>query len=287
MLASLLAVGLDSQRSIIFQQSQVPAHSELMWILSCSASVGYLSRMTQWKSKMNLSDDASIFENKEKDSNKALQLGLFSYPVLQAADVLLYQTTHVPVGEDQAQHLEFVRNCAIGFNHLYGKGIFAEPQTMLAPAKRVMSLTQPEKKMSKSDVNPKSRIGITDTEDEIRKKIKSAVTDSIDGISYDPKTRPGVSNLLEMILHLSSGDGRPHTLTELELEVKDLSKKAFKDLVADRINNALAPVRDRYRDVLERDNGKYLEEVAADGAAKANTIANTTMSKVKAAMGLN
>merc|ERR1711939_99457 len=193
-LAVLLAVGLNPDKSTIFFQSQVPAHSELMWILSCTASVGYLSRMTQWKSKMALQDNAKPFDT-------PLKLGLFSYPVLQAADILVHRATHVPVGHDQAQHLEFARQIANGFNEAVGKSVLLAPQTLISPAKRVMSLTDPVKKMSKSDPNPKSRILLTDSNEVIRSKIKSAMTDSFDGISYEPERRPGVSNLLDIYYH--------------------------------------------------------------------------------------
>lgn len=198
MLAALLAIGLDPQRSVIFYQSAVQAHSELMWILSCTASMGYLSRMTQWKSKLSLSENASVTDEKAKS---ALKLGLFSYPVLQAADILVHRATHVPVGEDQRQHLEFARECATNFNHSFGNGskLLVPPETILSPAKRVMSLQSPSSKMSKSDPNPASRILLTDSPSQIRKKILSALTDSTNAVTYDPISRPGVSNLLSLL----------------------------------------------------------------------------------------
>ena len=195
-LAMLLAAGLDPKRSIIFHQSAVPAHTELMWILSCQASTGYLSRMTQWKDKTA----------NERENTERLKLGLFSYPVLQAADVLVHGATHVPVGHDQAQHLEFAREVATGFNHAFGQEILVPPETLISPAKRIMSLTEPTTKMSKSHSNPESRILLTDSDSEIQSKIKSAVTDSDYSISYDPEKRPGISNLIDILYHCSPED---------------------------------------------------------------------------------
>jgi len=271
-LAVLLAVGLNPDKSTIFFQSQVPAHSELMWILSCTASVGYLSRMTQWKSKMALQDNAKPFDT-------PLQLGLFSYPVLQAADILVHRATHVPVGEDQAQHLEFARNCAAGFNSVYGR-IFVEPETVLSPAKRIMSLTNPTKKMSKSDTNEKSRIVITDDSTIIKKKINKAVTDSEDVITFDPQNRPGLSNLLQV---LSYAEGRGNPPESLARDLQDSSKKAIKERLADAVDAMLSPVRERYKEIIQ--NEKYLEDVALQGAEKASANAAQTMNLVHQAIG--
>ncbi|KAI9661668.1 MAG: Tryptophan--tRNA ligase, mitochondrial [Bathelium mastoideum] len=226
MLAALLAVGLDPQRSIIFYQSTVPAHTDLMWILSSAASMGYLSRMTQWKSKLDLPDNASPFDPTVKAK---LKLGLFSYPVLQAADILVHRATHVPVGHDQSQHLEFARECANGFNHNYGRVLVA-PDTLLSPAKRVMSLTEPHLKMSKSHANPKSRILITDGCEEIEKKIKGALTDSVSGISYDLVERPGVSNLLDIMFHLQD-DNKQASLEELVKDCVELTPSSDSGLL--------------------------------------------------------
>lgn len=282
-LATLLAVGLDPERSILFNQSDVPAHSELMWILSCNASVGYLSRMTQWKTKLSLPENASPLDPTTKSP---LKLGLFSYPVLQAADVLVHRATHVPVGEDQAQHLEFARECATSFNHhmANGKDVLLSPQTIVSPAKRIMSLTKPENKMSKSDTNPKSRILITDTRDDIFRKIKAAVTDSIHGISYDPTTRPGVSNLVSLMFHLcQDGFDSP---TQLADDCKDMSMRTFKERVAETVNQALRDIRDRYHDVLQRGQGAYLTDVAVNGAQRARGNADQTMKQIRDAIGL-
>ncbi|KAF2999307.1 Tryptophan--tRNA ligase, mitochondrial [Curvularia kusanoi] len=291
MLASLLAVGLDPSRSILFTQSSVKQHAELMWILSCGASMGYLGRMTQWKSKMNLPDNASPLtgttttSSSSKDAQNQLKLGLFSYPVLQAADILLYNTTHVPVGEDQAQHLEFTRELAIGFNHLYAGGspLLTVPQTLLSPAKRVMSLVEPGKKMSKSDPRPKSRILITDSREAIHAKLKSALTDSIEGVSYDRQGRPGVSNLVDLMYHFDEqGADGPE---ELAKDLRDLSMRALKERTAETVDRAIAPVRERYEQLMSGDQ-KELVAHAEEGARKAEDIAEATMQRIRNAMGM-
>ncbi|QRD00543.1 tryptophan--tRNA (Trp) ligase, partial [Parastagonospora nodorum SN15] len=286
MLASLLAVGLDPKRCIIFTQSSVKQHAELMWILSCGASMGYLSRMTQWKSKLSLPANASPLEpSNNKDAPK---LGLFSYPVLQAADILLYNTTHVPVGEDQAQHLELTRELAIGFNHSYSSNsspgpLLTVPQTLLSPAKRVMSLTDPTKKMSKSDPKPKSRILITDSKDVIHNKLRTALTDSIEGVSYDPEKRPGVSNLVDLLYHFD--DSVAASPEELAGELKDLSMRALKEKVADTVEVGIRDIRERYKSLMDGDQ-KELVEHAEEGARRAEEIAEATMKRVREAMGM-
>ncbi|KAF2151925.1 tryptophan-tRNA ligase [Myriangium duriaei CBS 260.36] len=284
--ATLLAIGLDPNRCSIFFQSMVPHHSELMWILSCNASMGYLSRMTQWKSKLELDDNANPLDPSTKTK---LKLGLFSYPVLQAADILVHRATHVPVGEDQSQHLEFAREIAQGFNHIHGS-ILVPPETLIsdfpplaAPAKRVMALDRPAQKMSKSHPNPKSRIQLTDTRDDITRKIRVALTDSIEGVSYDPMTRPGVSNLVDIVYHLDpTGAASPE---ELAKEFEGLSLKTFKGRVAEVVDGALAPIRERYGEILA-DGGKKVDQAAAQGAEKATQSADATMKLVREAIGL-
>lgn len=273
-LAMLLAIGLDPKRSIIFHQSDVPAHAELMWILSCQASTGYLGRMTQWKDKTS----------NEKDGNEKLKLGLFSYPVLQAADVLVHKATHVPVGHDQAQHLEFAREVASGFNHVFGHGktILVPPKTLISPARRVMSLTDPTAKMSKSHPNPKSRILLTDSEEAIKGKVNSAVTDSIDGITYDPEARPGVSNLIDLLYHSGAEDGY-ESQEALARDLEGVSLRALKEKVAESIDMQLAPIRERYAEIIQ--DRAAMEEAATEGAEKANKSAIRTLQKVKRAVG--
>jgi tryptophanyl-tRNA synthetase len=271
--AMLLAVGLDPKRSIIFHQSAVSAHAELMWILSCQASTGYLSRMTQWKEKA-----AGERENSEK-----LKLGLFSYPVLQAADVLVHRATHVPVGHDQAQHLEFARDVANGFNHIYGEGVLVPPDTLISPAKRIMSLTDAKLKMSKSHPNPKSRILLTDSEEEIRSKIKIAITDSVNSINYDPERRPGISNLLE-IFYYTSPKTQYESIDDVVREMDGVRFRVFKELVAANVEATVRPIRERYRELVGRQS--YLDGAALGGAEKATRSAQLTLKRVKGAVGL-
>ncbi|KAH6866828.1 tryptophanyl-tRNA synthetase [Alternaria rosae] len=283
MLASLLAVGLDPKRCIIFAQSSVKQHAELMWILSCAASMGYLGRMTQWKSKLSLPSNASPLD--PSNNKDALKLGLFSYPVLQAADILLYNTTHVPVGEDQAQHLEFTRELANGFNHVYSESrpLLTVPQTLLSPAKRVMSLTEPTKKMSKSDPKPKSRILITDSREEIHAKLKTALTDSIEGVSYDRETRPGVSNLVDLMYHFDESIAA--SPEDLANDLRDTSMRALKEKVADSVDLGITDIRERYQELMRGDQ-KELIEHAEEGAQRAEKIAESTMERVRNAMGM-
>ncbi|KAF2652149.1 tryptophanyl-tRNA synthetase [Lophiostoma macrostomum CBS 122681] len=291
MLASLLAVGLDPSKSILFCQSAVLQHAELMWMLSCNASVGYLSRMTQWKSKLNLRPNASPFDAPpSSNSREALKLGLFSYPVLQAADILLYNTTHVPVGEDQSQHVEFTRELATGFNHAFGD-LLVPPQTILSPAKRVMSLKQPHKKMSKSAVNEGSRILISDTQEVVEEKIKVAVTDSVQGdITYEPKMRPGVANLINIAFYMDESGMQQRGLASPEQLAQTMQHLAFQDwkpAIADIIGKSLAPIRERYMDIMERDRQEqYLGKVQKDGASRAKAIAEPNLRRIKNAMGM-
>ncbi|KAK8169897.1 hypothetical protein IWX90DRAFT_192310 [Phyllosticta citrichinensis] len=278
MLASLLAVGLDPAKSTIFYQSDVPAHSELMWLLSCHASVGYLSRMTQWKSKMDVSNDSSVDSTAVR---KRLKLGLFSYPVLQAADILVHRATHVPVGDDQRQHLEFARELAVGFNaNVLRAPVLVKPETLFSPARRVMSLEDPAKKMSKSQGSDLSRIYITDSEEEIRHKIVKARTDSVPGVSHDTEARPAVSNLVEIMWHL----GGAASVDDVVLQCRDLDMKAFKSKVADTVVEHLAPIRSRHLGYMDRPD--HLREIAEHGADKARKRAGETMREIKDAIGL-
>lgn len=273
----MLAIGIDPENVALFYQSSVPAHSELMWILSCTASVGYLSRMTQWKSKLNISDKSNM--NDKAASN--LKLGLFSYPVLQAADILVHRATHVPVGEDQRQHLEFARECVTNFNATYGNHL-VPPQTTTSPVQRVMSLQNPTEKMSKSSKSPKSRISIIDSPEEIKAKIKAATTDSIPGINYNREERPGISNLLD-IMAIFDPEGRK--AQELGEQYSDLSPKQLKEMVSDAVIGGLDGIRDRYAELLDKGD-KYLDSIEAIGAEKARKSAEETMQVVREAVGL-
>lgn len=276
-LAILLAIGLNPARSMIFFQGDVPAHSELMWILSCQASTGYLSRMIQWKSKTE----------GEKTNNPRLKLGLFSYPVLQAADVLVHRTTHVPVGEDQAQHLEFARELAKGFNSVFGKDILTPPETIISVAKRILSLTEHRTKMSKSAPDPKSRILLTDTADEIKAKFRSARTDSLPGIQYDPRQRPEVSNLIDIIYYGSPGANEDRNDIEkqaLAAELGQTSLKVLKEKAFEVTEALVGPIRERFKEIIS--NETLLDDVAAQGAEKARDSAAGVLKDVKQAVGL-
>lgn len=241
--------------------------------------MGYLSRMTQWKSKLDLAQNANPLDPSSKTK---LKLGLFSYPVLQAADILVHRATHVPVGHDQSQHLEFARECANGFNHIYGN-ILVPPETLLSPARRIMALDKPNLKMSKSHANLKSRILLTDTSGVIDQKLRVALTDSIEGVSYDPIGRPGVSNLIDIAFHLDPQGAID--AEDLATEYQDLSLKALKSKVAEVIDASLAPIRDRFNDIMGKGKAE-LEDAASLGQLKASTTAKATLNSVRNAMGL-
>lgn len=245
-----------------------------MWILSTAASTGLLARMTQWKSKSGLANAYDM-------SNSKARLGLFSYPVLQAADVLVHQASHVPVGEDQQQHIEFARNIAGSFNHLYGETLRL-PIAMISPAKRVMSLRDPLSKMSKSNADPRSRILVTDTEEEIKAKIKAAVTDSISGVEYRPGKRPGVSNLVEIAHHVSPGS---LSCEQIAQDVTQHSMRVFKEHVANLVSHHLKPIRESYAELIS--SPKRLNDAIERGTQKARESATSTMSQVKEALGLS
>lgn len=283
MLAALLAIGLDPDKSVLFYQSSVPAHVELMWILSCTASMGYLNRMTQWKSKITQDDKGMPLD--EETVGAKLKLGLFSYPVLQAADILIHRATHVPVGDDQKQHLEFARECATNFNAAYAGGNLVAPQTITTQSPRVMSLMNPSNKMSKSAPNHRSRILLTATDDEIRSRIRGAVTDRLGNhVTYDPASRPGVANLVELWARCDPQGRQPGELVDSlggSGTLKDL-----KDNVAEAIIRELRGVRERCNEVLYRDGGRWLDEVQARGAEKARASAEETMRMVRDVVGL-
>ncbi|KAK1756245.1 hypothetical protein QBC47DRAFT_298779 [Echria macrotheca] len=260
MLTALLAIGLDPARSILFYQSSVPQHAEMQWILSCTASTGYLSRMTQWKSK------------------------------LAAADVLVHRATHVPVGDDQRQHLEFARECVTNFHAAYGgTECLVYPETLLGKgSRRVMSLRNPRSKMSKSDPADRSRIALTDGAEVVRRKVNGAVTDSVEGgVSFDPEGRPGVANLLELLAAFGGVKyGEEVTAERLGNEIlKCMAIKELKGLVAEAINAELDVVRDRYA-MIEKLGDGYLEDVAEQGRKEAAESAEATMKLVRAAVGL-
>jgi len=281
--ALYLAAGIDPKRSNIFIQSHVPAHAELAWLLNCCTPINWLERMIQYK-------------DKAKKQAEAVGVGLFTYPILMTADILLYQATNVPVGEDQRQHLELARDITRRFNDLYCKGnpykkrckaagipsrpAFVEPEAMIVKeGARVMSLTDGTSKMSKSDPNDLSRINVLDPPDKIREKIKKCKTDTFKGLEWDNPDRPEATNLLNIYLAVQPG----RTKTDIMEEVGDMSWGEFKPLLADAVVNHLEPIQKKYAAV--REDEEYLQGVLRDGASAAEEIANRTLNAAKVAMG--
>ncbi|ASN83840.1 tryptophan--tRNA ligase [Pectobacterium versatile] len=266
-LALYLACGIDPKKSTIFVQSHVPEHSQLSWILNCYAYFGELSRMTQFKDK-----SARYEEN--------INAGLFSYPVLMAADILLYQTNQVPVGEDQKQHLELSRDVGQRFNSLYGD-IFKVPEPFIPKSgARVMSLLEPTKKMSKSDDNRNNVIGLLEDPKAVVKKIKRAMTDSDEPpvVRYDLANKAGVSNLLDI---LSGVTGK--TIPELEQEFNGQMYGHLKGAVADAVSGMLSELQERYHRY--RNDEAFLQQIMREGADKASARAQETLKKVYDAIG--
>lgn len=266
--AAYMACGIDPEKSIIFAQSDVPEHSELMWLLSCHTYMGELERMTQYKDKIA----------KHTDN---INLGLFSYPVLMAADILLYQTKAVPVGADQKQHLELARDLAHRMNNAYGP-LFTVPEPYIPSTEaggRIMSLLEPEKKMSKSDDNSGNYIALLDDPKSILKKVKRAVTDTDTRICYDRDNKPGVSNLLTL---LSGATGK--SISELELAYEGKGYGHLKTDTGEAIVALLEPIQTEFHRL--RDDETELARIMKQGADKARENANRTLTQVKNAMGL-
>ncbi|KAF8643563.1 hypothetical protein AX16_008951 [Volvariella volvacea WC 439] len=278
MLATLLAIGLDPNRCSIFHQDHNQCHTELAWILGCITPVGQLRRMTTWKSRLAASRNAN--DESEVDES-LLNAGLLTYPILQAADILVYRATHVPVGEDQTQHLQLTRDLADAFNRTYKnkKNIFPLPSQLSTPTKRVLSLRDPTSKMSKSSPDVNSRILLTDTSTQIRSKIRSAVTDSIMGITYDPINRRGASNLLSILAACLD-----EPVEEVALRYANSGHGELKNDVADAVEELLKGPRAEF-EKLKREFG-YLEDVARKGAEKARERSEATMKEVRARIGL-
>lgn len=262
--ATYLALGIKPERSVIFVQSQVPAHTELGWILNTMTPVGELERMTQYKD--------AIAKGKPNFG------GLLNYPTLMAADILLYDTEGVPVGEDQVQHIELARSLAERFNNRFGKTFVVPRPILIKENARVMSLLDPAKKMSKSDDNPDSAIGLMDAPDEIRRKIKRAVTDSGNEVRYDQKEKLAISNLLGIYTGFNG-----KTIPEAEAEFSEKSYAEFKEAVADSVVSGLADFQRRFLE-LQKDPAEVLA-ILKDGAKKANEIANQTLKTVKEKIG--
>lgn len=263
--ALYLAVGLDPEKSTLFVQSHVPAHSEAAWLLTTISRMGELSRMTQ-------------FKDKSKGATDTAGVGIFTYPVLMAADILLYQTNEVPVGEDQKQHLELTRDLAHRFNRDYGE-IFTIPEPMIGKVgARIMGLDNPEKKMSKSAGSDMNYITLLDTPKQVEKKIKRAVTDSENEIRFDPERKPGISNLLTIQSVLTG-----KSVKELEEHYQGMGYGALKKELIEVVNDHLRPIQERFQELRYSEE---LQHVLRKGAEKANQTANVTLTKMKQAMGL-
>jgi tryptophanyl-tRNA synthetase len=268
MVAELLACGISPQKSILFIQSLVPEHSELAWIFNCVASYGELSRMTQFKDK----------SEQVEGTGKFLSAGLFTYPVLQAADILIYKADFVPVGKDQVQHLELSRNVAVRFNNQFGN-FFPEPKPLLTDVPKLSSLSDPTKKMSKS-LGDKHYIGLFEEEASIRKKVKTAVTDL--GGNQGDTMSAGVQNLFNIIKACENEDGYKSLLNDYHsgtLKYKDL-----KDTTADSLVLLTTPFRQKREELLK--DKAYLEKLSRELSEKARVVAGSTMKEVRKLTGL-
>ncbi|HLR60131.1 MAG TPA: tryptophan--tRNA ligase [Pseudogracilibacillus sp.] len=262
--ALYLASGIDAEKSTLFIQSEVPAHTELSWMLQSMTYMGELERMTQFKDK--------------SDGRDGVSSALFTYPALMAADILLYDTAVVPVGDDQTQHLELTRTLAERFNNRFGNTFIVPNIQIPKVGARIMSLQDPTKKMSKSDENIRGFISMLDTPKQIEKKIKSATTDSEGIVKFDKENKAGISNLLTI---LSSCTGK--SIQDLEIEFKDSGYGDFKGAVVEAVQNTLQPIQSRYNELI---NSNELDEILNIGAKKASEHANITLMKAKENMGL-
>lgn len=265
-IALYIAAGLDPEKSVIFQQSTISAHSELAWILGCLTQIGWLNRMIQ-------------FKEKAKGKNESVFVGLYTYPILQAADILLYKTNYVPIGEDQKQHIELTRDIAGSFNRHLQQDYFVLPEAVIDDSTaKIMSLRDPNKKMSKSDPVDASRINLTDNTDIIAHKIKKAKTDSIEGIWYDIKERPEIANLL----HIYSGIVN----TSIENAVQsftNMTTSQLKTILIDALIQKLVPLQKLAQDIVQ--DTEYLHSIIQQGTQKASVIAGSTLQEVKHMIG--
>ncbi|WP_339251280.1 tryptophan--tRNA ligase [Sporosarcina sp. FSL W8-0480] len=262
--AIYIASGIDPEKSTLFIQSEVPAHAQAGWMMQCISYIGELERMTQFKDK--------------SDGKEGVSAALLTYPPLMAADILIYNTNVVPVGDDQKQHVELTRDLAERFNKRYGEVLTIPEIRIPKVGARIKSLQDPMKKMSKSDPNQKGTLRILDTPKEIEKKIKSAVTDSDGIVKFDEANKPGVSNLLTIESALSG-----ISIPDLEVKYEGLGYGAFKAGVAEAIIGHLTPIQERYADLL---NSSELDVHLDRGAEKANAIASATLKKMESAMGI-
>ncbi len=261
-----LACGLDPEKNTIFIQSHVHEHAELGWILNCSTYMGELSRMTQFKDKSKKQENVKV--------------GLFDYPVLMAADILLYDADFVPVGEDQRQHLEIARDIAKRFNSTYNKEIFKLPEGFITKnTARIMSLQDPTKKMSKSDENKEATIFLLDDRATVLKKVKKAVTDSENIIKYS-ENKPGIRNLMNIYSAVTD-----KTYTQIEEEFKGIGYGKFKEAVASAISDILEPIQEKYNEMLLPENDEYIKNICKKGADVAQKIASEKLKEVYEAVG--
>jgi tryptophanyl-tRNA synthetase len=261
----LMAAGLDPARCLLFVQSHVAAHTELTWLLNCVTTFGELRRMTQFKEK--------------SEGQESVSAGLFTYPVLMVADILLYDTDEVPIGDDQRQHLELARDVATRFNSRFGETFVVPNATFPPVGARIMDLQNPTAKMSKSADSPQGTVPLLDPPEAVAKKIKSAVTDSGTEIRYDPTDKPGISNLLE--IHAAVTE---RSVSEVEREFAGSGYGAFKSTVADAVVDALRPLQDAYTK-LEGDPAE-VDRMLEMGADKARAIAGPVLERARTATGL-
>jgi tryptophanyl-tRNA synthetase len=268
--ALYLAVGLDPKKATIFIQSEVSAHAEAAWIIQCNTTIGELERMTQFKDKS------------QKNGRTGVSAGLLTYPPLMVGDIILYNANLVPVGDDQKQHLELTRDFVERFNKRYAQKnqeILVMPEVKIPEqGGRVMSLQDPTSKMSKSDTNPKGFISMLDEPAVIRKKIKSAVTDSTGIIEYDPENKPGISNLLSIFSAVTE-----HSIDELVTAYEGKGYGDFKADLAEAVVALLAPIQECYNQLLNSDE---LDDILDNGAEQARLVANKTLQRMKNAVGL-
>lgn len=277
--AVYIACGIDPQRSVIFPQSAIAAHSELAWILNCHTPMGWLFRMAQFKDKAPIKKAELIDGKLELVFKEQQNLGLLSYPVLQAADILIYQATHVPVGEDQKQHIELARDIAGAFNRAYDTEFFTLPEPVIQKsAARIMSLRDGSKKMSKSDESDYSRINLTDDADMIAKKLKKATSDSQHGITYEPQTRPEAANLLQIFAALTD-----RSVEAVQAEYADSPFSTFKQHLAAAAVEHLAPIAARTRELL--DDPGQLDAILKHNTERAAEMAGATLAAVRKQVG--
>lgn len=266
--ACMLACGVDPKRSIIFKQSEIKEHAMLSWLLCCNVQQNTLKNMIQWKEK-------------SKVTRNSANLGLFTYPVLQCADVLLYKATHVPVGNDQTQHLELCRDMARTFNKRFGN-FFPEPETLIdEECTKIRSLRDPFSKMSKSNGHELSRINLNDSDDQIWQKVKKAITDTTSEVTFDPIRRPGVANLIQ--IHSNVTD---FTINEIcsRAQEEGLDTGQYKMAVAEAVIDHIRPIRAEYERLV--DDKEHLETVLAEGTAKAREVAEKNWNDIRCMAGL-